>query len=110
MCRLYFGLEILKTIINEENINKVKDFFCKLGIVSKIKDGYYYPYSNQASSIREIFITNLKNKKVITLDITSMVAGAKYRGDFEERIKAVIDEVIKSDDIILFIDSSSGSE
>ncbi len=46
----------------------------------------------------------LKNKRVIALDLTGMVAGTKYRGDFEERIKAIIDEVINSDDIILFID------
>ncbi len=47
---------------------------------------------------------NLKNKKVITLDITSMVAGAKYRGDFEDRVKKCLAEVRKSKDIILFID------
>ena len=46
----------------------------------------------------------LKDKKVFMLDLTGMVAGTKYRGDFEERIKAVVDEVTKSDDIILFID------
>ncbi len=46
----------------------------------------------------------IKNKRVVTLDLTGMVAGTKYRGDFEERIKAVIDEVVKSKDIILFID------
>ena len=46
----------------------------------------------------------LKNKRVVTLDITSMVAGAKYRGDFEERIKKSINEVRKAGDVILFID------
>ena len=46
----------------------------------------------------------LQNKKLITLNLTGMVAGTKYRGDFEERIKAVIDEVTSRDDIILFID------
>ncbi|MCR5652595.1 MAG: ATP-dependent Clp protease ATP-binding subunit [Ruminococcus sp.] len=46
----------------------------------------------------------LKDKRVVSLDLTGMVAGAKYRGDFEERIKAAIDEVKKSNDIILFID------
>lgn len=46
----------------------------------------------------------LKNKRLITLDLTGMVAGTKYRGDFEERIKAIIDEVCKADDVILFID------
>ena len=46
----------------------------------------------------------LKNKRVVTLDLTSMVAGAKYRGDFEERIKKALNEVKKAGDIILFID------
>lgn len=46
----------------------------------------------------------LKNKKIVSLDLTGMIAGTKYRGDFEERIKAAIDEVKKSKDIILFID------
>lgn len=46
----------------------------------------------------------LKTKRIFTLDITSMIAGAKYRGDFEERVKAVMDQVAKDKDIILFID------
>ncbi len=46
----------------------------------------------------------LKGKRVVTLDLTGMVAGTKYRGDFEERIKNAIDEVIKAGDVILFID------
>ena len=46
----------------------------------------------------------LKNKRVVGLDISGMVAGAKYRGDFEERIKKALGEVKKSGDVILFID------
>ena len=46
----------------------------------------------------------LKNKRVVTMDISSMVAGSKYRGDFEERIKKALDEVKKAGDVILFID------
>ena len=46
----------------------------------------------------------LKDKRVVTVDISSMVAGAKYRGDFEERIKKALEEVKKVGDIILFID------
>ncbi len=46
----------------------------------------------------------LKNKRVVTMDISSMVAGSKYRGDFEERIKKALDEVKKVGDVILFID------
>jgi ATP-dependent Clp protease ATP-binding subunit ClpB len=48
---------------------------------------------------------NLKNKKVFSLDMGALIAGAKYKGEFEERLKAVIKEVIASDgDVILFID------
>ncbi|MDR3310160.1 MAG: ATP-dependent Clp protease ATP-binding subunit [Oscillospiraceae bacterium] len=46
----------------------------------------------------------LQGKRVVSLDLTGMVAGTKYRGDFEERIKAAIDEVKSSRNIILFID------
>ena len=46
----------------------------------------------------------LKNKRVVTLDLTGMIAGTKYRGDFEERIKSAIEEVTNAHDIILFID------
>ena len=47
---------------------------------------------------------NLLDKKVVTLDLALMVAGTKYRGQFEERIKAVMDELKKSENIIIFID------
>lgn len=47
---------------------------------------------------------SLQNKRVIALDMSALVAGAKYRGEFEERLKAVIDEVKKAGNIILFID------
>ncbi len=60
------------------------------GLATRIVDG----------NVPEILI----DKRVITLDLTGMVAGTKYRGDFEERIKAVVDEVTKSNDVILFID------
>ncbi len=46
----------------------------------------------------------LRGKRVVTLDLTGMVAGTKYRGDFEERIKNAVDEVVRAGDIILFID------
>ena len=46
----------------------------------------------------------LKNRKVWSLDVTSLVAGTKYRGEFEERAKAIFDQLAKKDDVILFID------
>ena len=48
--------------------------------------------------------TSLQNKKVITLDMGALIAGSKYRGEFEDRLKSVIDEVKKAGNIILFID------
>ncbi len=46
----------------------------------------------------------LRNKRVVTLDLSSMVAGAKYRGEFEERLKKAIDEIIGAGNVIIFID------
>jgi ATP-dependent Clp protease ATP-binding subunit ClpC len=46
----------------------------------------------------------LENKRVVTLDMASLVAGTKYRGQFEERLKAVMNEIINSNDVIIFID------
>ena len=46
----------------------------------------------------------LSGKRIVSLDLTGMVAGTKYRGDFEERIKAALEEVVKSGNVILFID------
>lgn len=60
------------------------------GLAQKIVDG----------NVPEI----LKNKRVVTLDMGSMVAGSKYRGEFEERMKKVLEEIRKAGDVILFID------
>ncbi len=60
------------------------------GLAQKITDG----------TVPEL----LAGKRVVTLDLSGMVAGTKYRGDFEERIKNAIDEVVKAGDVILFID------
>jgi len=46
----------------------------------------------------------LENKRVVTLDMASLVAGTKYRGQFEERLKAVMNEIINAEDVIIFID------
>ena len=48
--------------------------------------------------------TSLQNKRLVALDMSALIAGAKYRGEFEDRLKAVIDEVKESGNIILFID------
>lgn len=47
---------------------------------------------------------NIQDKRIVMLDITAMIAGAKYRGEFEDRLKKVVDEIINQGDVILFID------
>ena len=54
--------------------------------------------------LKETCPTHLRKKKLITLDLAMMIAGTKYRGQFEERIKAVMDEIKKNGNILLFID------
>lgn len=60
--------ELIKDIITKENTDEIMKFFNKIGIVPKIKDGYYYPYANQATSIKEALLTEAKIKgiKIIT--------------------------------------------
>lgn len=62
--------ELLSQIINEENITEILNFFNKIGIVPKIKNGYYYPYSNQATSIKNALINEAKRKKVNIINNT----------------------------------------
>lgn len=54
--------------------------------------------------VRNLVPDSLKNKYIFSLDLTALLSGAKYRGDFEERIKACIDEAVNAGNIILFID------
>ena len=54
--------------------------------------------------VQKKFLRVLYGKRVVSLDLASLVAGTKYRGQFEERMKAVMNELEKNDDIILFID------
>ena len=54
--------------------------------------------------VRNLVPDSLKNRFIITLDITSLLSGAKYRGDFEERVKACMEEAVTAGNVILFID------
>lgn len=54
--------------------------------------------------VKEEVPLNLKNKRIINLDMASLVAGTKYRGEFEDRVRKILKEVEENDDIILFID------
>ena len=61
---------LLDKIINEENINKVLDFFKSIGVVPRIKNGYYYPYSNTSTTIKNLLLLECKKLNIkITTDI-----------------------------------------
>lgn len=65
--------ELLTKIINENNLQEVEEFFKRLGIVPKIKNGYYYPFSNQATTIKNALLTEINNNKNITIEENVLV-------------------------------------
>jgi len=73
-------IEILKRIITPDLEKEVLDFFASIGIVPKIKNGYYYPFSNQAKSIRNALVTEAKRRGVIILN-TFLVESVTFSND-----------------------------
>lgn len=64
------NIDILNDIMNEKNINKVLDFFGSIGVVPRIKNGYYYPYSNTSTTIKNLLLLECKKLNIkITTDI-----------------------------------------
>ena len=59
------NMDIVEDIITWQNIERVKDFFSNLGIVPKVKNGYYYPFSNQASTVRDALMGEATRKGVV---------------------------------------------
>lgn len=59
-----YSEELIKDIITIDNIKELNNFYDDLGVIPKIKDGYYYPYSNQASSIKDLLISKLNESNV----------------------------------------------
>ena len=71
--------------------------------------GLIYAWTAIAEGLAQLIVSNqvpdiLRNKRLITLDVSALVAGSKYRGEFEERLKKVIKEVMDAGDVLLFID------
>ncbi len=58
------NIELVNEIISDNNLNTVKDYFDEIGIIPKIKNGYYYPFSNQAITIKNALITEAKTKGI----------------------------------------------
>ena len=74
------NIDLVDRFICDKNINMAKDFFAKLGVVPKIKNGYYYPYSNQASNIKDILINEIK-RLGIKVKYNSYVKDVKKKND-----------------------------
>ena len=102
--------EIDPVIGREEEINMMQEILCRrtknnpllIGAPGVGKTALVEQLANLIANDK--VPTKLKNKRVISLDMASAVAGTKYRGEFEERMKKLLDEIEEHDEIILFID------
>ncbi len=94
----------------EKEINMLEEILCRRTknnplLIGAPGTGKTAIIEELAKRITEGKVSNkLQNKKIISLDMASAVAGTKYRGEFEERMKKIIDEIEQNDNIILFID------
>ena len=100
-----FNTELISKIINDENISKVKNFFNELGLIPKIKNGYYYPMSEQASSIRNILVNKAKEKDVKIITNCNVIEITKEDNKFV--IKTTTHSII-CDKVVLSTGSYAG--
>ena len=92
------NIEYLKEIITKDNLEKVSNLFAELGIIPKIKNGYYYPLSNQASSIRNI----LENKvKELGIKIINNFNVEKIEKENNKFIISSLDKKIEADKVVI---------
>lgn len=102
--------ELDPVIGREEEIKRIEEILCRrtknnpllIGPAGVGKTALVEELSRQI--INEEVPFNLKNKKIINIDMASLVAGTKYRGEFEDRVKKLLEEAEENDEIILFID------
>ena len=74
--------ELIKEIINNKNLKEVEDFFNYLGIIPKIRNGYYYPFSNQATTIRNALVNELNKSNIKILDNEKVTSIKKENNKF----------------------------
>lgn len=89
--------ELIKNIITKENLNEVEKFFTSIGIIPKIKDGYYYPNSNQASSIRNALLLKVLELG-IKIEVDTLVTKIEKEANkfiiYNEQNKIVADKLV----------------
>ena len=91
------NLDLLKKIISDDNKNKILRFFDEIGIVPRIKNGYYYPMSNQAISIQTALLKQAKLSKVV-IKTESEVIDVKYQDKYQVKTK---DETYECEKLII---------
>ena len=97
--------EFLKTIVNEENVLKVKEFLNSIGLVPRIKNGYYYPMSNTATSVLNAFLTEIERLKIKTI-LDSEINNIKRK---ENKYQIMVNgKKMLFDKIIIAIGSKAG--
>lgn len=97
--------EFLKTIVNEDNVLKVKEFLNSIGLVPRIKNGYYYPMSNTATSVLNAFLTEIERLKIKTI-LDSEINGIKK---IENKYQVLVNgRKMLFDKIIISIGSKAG--
>ncbi len=89
--------ELISKLINNDTAQQVLDFFNYLGIVPKIKNGYYYPFSNQANTIKNALLTELKRKN-ITIETDFLVKDIIYSNNkftvISDNNKVIVDKLV----------------
>ncbi|MGN0993055.1 MAG: aminoacetone oxidase family FAD-binding enzyme, partial [Bacilli bacterium] len=93
-----FNEELLKNIISLENKNKILTFFKSIGIIPRVKENYYYPYSNQAISVKISFLKEIENKN-IKLKLNSYVKDIKIENN--KFLVYYNDDVLACDKLII---------
>ena len=99
-----FNLNKVKCILSDENKNEILEFFKQIGIEPKIKNGYYYPFSNQAVSMQNALITEV-NRLNIKLELNTEVKEIEKNAD-RFKIKTQNEKIIYADSVII----STGSK
>lgn len=92
------NIEIVDKIISDKNINDCKDFFDQIGIIPKIKNGYYYPFSNQAQTIKNALLKEIKDHNINI--ITDCLVKDIYKDKDKFIIKSNLED-IKCDYLVL---------
>lgn len=97
--------EVLKNIVTDENINRAKEFLNSIGIVPRIKDGYYYPMSNTATSVLNAFLTEIEHLKIRVLLDTEVEEIKQVKKGYQVKTTK---ENLSFDKIIIAIGSKAG--